>query len=100
MIEEAIMTMSFSSLALARMRSSLVSVVLGVAVLPLAGGLGASADELTLQFADPSLKSDGTMSEAARQMLRHGQLPADAGALANAKAAADRAYEEAVESGR
>src|SRR5262245_49349025 len=86
--------------ALARMRSSLVGVVVGVVVLPLAGGFGASADELTLQFADPLRKSAGTVSEAARQMLRHGPLPADAAALANAKAAADRAYEEAVTSGR
>src|SRR5947208_3153319 len=95
-----IMALSFRFSVFACVRRSLVGAVLGLAVLPLAGGLEACAGELNLQFADPSLKSDGTMSAAARQMLTHGPLPADSAALASAKAAADRAYEEAVTSGR
>src|SRR5262249_22715027 len=93
-----ILTTSIRFSARARVRTGLVSVALGLAILPLSGP--GSAGELTLQVADPALKSDGTMSAAARQMLRYGPLPADAAALANAKAAADRAYEEAVRSGR
>jgi hypothetical protein len=86
--------------ARAGIRTGLIGVLLGLAVLPLIGGLGASAGALKIQIADPSLKSDGTMSGAARQMLRYGPLPADPAALAAAKAAADRAYEQAVRSGR
>ena len=53
----------------------------------------------SIQAVDPGQQGDGTMSPAARRALTRGPLPASAAETA-AKAAADRAYDEAARAGR
>jgi hypothetical protein len=86
-----------------RASRSFAGAVFGLAIPTLAcGALSASAfaDVLVAKPADPNEKGDGTMGPDARAAFIRGPLPMDAAKLAAAKAAAERAYEEAVRTGK
>jgi hypothetical protein len=61
--------------------------------------IATTAQALSIKIADPNEKGDGTMGPDARAAFLRGPLPKDSAALAAAKAAAARAYDEAVRSG-
>src|SRR5205807_10338773 len=95
-------TVSVKISVLGSTRTWFAGALLGLALLPLAGVFlkdSASALELKLRITDHPNIRNATLRPAARAMLTHGPLPFSSADVA-AKAAADRAYQKAVRSGR